>query len=257
MAREKSKTTTEQAGPNKKDPVRIASFWIIGVCIAMLLVLLGLMAWKATINNPDVYRVIVTADSIPDSLNTCNYLTYEQVDSLINVVREYDMQLTQKYQYLVEQKEQDSQVFYWGSLIVGIVVAVFGWFGFQSFTTIEDKAKSKSANVAKRTSWAETTKFLKEEGKKQIKQAAEDNLQADAIKKVKEQVLNELNTIIEERIKLYVPENKLDELSNKIDTMKSSLNPTIDKAVKEAVDNLMAKYKKPKKESSKEKEEEK
>lgn len=255
MAKAKNKTTNEQVSPNKKDKVRVASFWIIGICIAMLLLLLGLMAWRATNNNPEVYRVIVTSEAVPDSIKITDLITYEQADSLINAVREYDNQLTQKYQYLVEQKEQDSQVFYWGSLIVGIVVAVFGWFGFQSFTTIEDKAKSKAANVAKRTAWTETTKFLKEEGKKQIKQAAKDNLQEDAVKKVKEQVLNELNTTIEERIKLYVPENKYDALSNKIDTIETSLKPTIDKAVKEAVDNLMAKYKKPKKESSKDKEE--
>lgn len=255
MVKSKDTTTGGQSVPNKKDWVRVSSFWIIGVCITMLLALLGLMAWRATTNNPEVYRVIVTSYSMPDSLKSCNYLTYEQVDSLISAVRDYDLQLTQKYQYLVEQKEQDSQIFYWGSLIVGIVVAVFGWFGFQSFTTIEDKAKSKAVNVAKRTAWTETTKFLNEEGKKQINQAATEILQEDAVKKVKEHVLNDLNTTIEERIKLYVP--KYDELNNKVDHIEASLKPTIDKAVKDAVDDIMAKYKKPRKEVSKEKEEEK
>lgn len=160
MVKSRNNTTGEKSGPNKKDWVRILSFSIIVACIALLLALLCVMVWRASNNNPDVYRVIVTTDVLPDSLKAYNYMSREQADSLIEVVRSYDEQLTQKYQYLVEQKEQDSQVFYWGSLIVGIVIAVFGWFGFQSFTTIEDKAKSKAdevaKNVARRTAWNET-----------------------------------------------------------------------------------------------------
>lgn len=232
-----------------KDYVRILSFGIIVTCIALLLALLCVMVWRASNNNPDVYRVIVTTDVLPDSLKAYNYMSREQADSLIEVVRSYDEQLTQKYQYLVEQKEQDSQVFYWGSLIVGIVIAVFGWFGFQSFTTIEDKAKSRAAKVAdkvaRRIAWKETKSFLGGEGKNQIKTAAKDNLQKDAVEKTKMQVVNELNSIIDNRLKQFQSSNKVDELEKRLETLENSYKPEIEKTADAAVKKAFEKYRKP------------
>lgn len=232
-----------------KDYVRILSFGIIVTCIALLLALLCVMVWRASNNNPDVYRVIVTTDVLPDSLKAYNYMCREQADSLIEVVRSYDEQLTQKYQYLVEQKEQDSQVFYWGSLIVGVVIAVFGWFGFQSFTTIEDKAKSKAdevaKNVARRTAWNETKAFLKDQGMNQIKAAAKDNLQKDAVEKTKMQVVNELNSIIDNRLKQFQSSKKVDELEKRLETLEKSYKPEIEKTADAAVKKAFEKYRKP------------
>lgn len=261
MCRVKNNTEGGNSATNKKDWVRILSFCIIGVCIVLLLALLGLMVWRTNNNNPNVYRVIVTPDCIADSLDSSAYITYEQADSLIKAVKEYDDQLTQKYQYLVEQKEQDSQVFYWGSLIVGIVVAVFGWFGFQSFTTIEDKAKSKAGKVAttvaKRTAWNGTKSFLNEEGKKQINIAAKEILKEEEIKKIKDLVLNELNTTIDNRIKQCVPENEYDGLQRKIESLEASIQPKIENAVRDALNDLFDKLKRQTKGAEKEKEEQK
>ena len=245
MSKSTSYRPNDGESSQKKDWVRIISFGIIGLCVIMLFGLLGTMVWRATNNNPDIYRVIITTDSYPDSLTAYSYMNYEQADSLIKAVKKYDEQLTRKYQYLVEQKEQDSQVFYWGSLIVGIVIAVFGWFGFQSFTTIEDKAKSKASVVAGRTAWTATQKFLKEEGKVQIREAAKDNLQGESVKKVKEEVLNKLNTIIENRMKQYMPSNKVDDLDKRIEALEKSIQPEVDKAVSEAVKNVFEKYRRP------------
>lgn len=238
----------------QSDWVRKLSFCIIFACIALLLGLLCLMVCRATRNNPDVYRVIVTTDIVPDSLKTFNYIDQEQAESLIEAVRAYDNQLTQKYQYLVEQKEQGSQVFYWGSLIVGIVITVLGWFGFQSFTTIEDKAKKKATSEAQRTAWKETKNFLNNEGKKQISKAAEKNLQKDAIKKVKDQVVDELNSIIENRMKQYMPSNKYDDLEKRIASLEGSVITDIEKSVREAVKDVFEKYRRPVSGDSKKKE---
>lgn len=232
-----------------KDYVRILSFGIIVTCIALLLALLCVMVWRASNNNPDVYRVIMTTDVLPDSLKAYNYMSREQADSLIEVVRSYDEQLTQKYQYLVEQKEQDSQVFYWGSLIVGIVIAVLGWFGFQSFTTIEDKAKSMAAKVAdkvaRRIAWKETKRFLEGEGKNQIKTAAKDNLQKDAVEKTKMQVVNELNSIIDNRLKQFQSSKIVNELEKRLETLENSYKPEIEKTADAAVKKAFEKYRKP------------
>ena len=247
--------------PNKKDWVRILSFGIIVTCIALLLALLCVMVWRASNNNPDVYRVIVTTDVLPDSLKAYNYMSREQADSLIEVVRSYDEQLTQKYQYLVEQKEQDSQVFYWGSLIVGIVIAVFGWFGFQSFTTIEDKAKSRAAKVAdkvaRRIAWKETKSFLEGEGKKQINTAAQDIYKKETVNEVKSQVMNDLNSTIENRMGQYMPANKYNELEKKIESLETSIKPEIENAVRGALNDLFDKLRKQTKEADKGKEEKK
>lgn len=237
----------------KKDCVRTVSYIIIAFCIMLLLGLLGLMACRATKNNPEVYRVIATSDISPDSLKTYSYINYEQLDSLINAVVDYDAQLTQKYQYLVEQKEQDSQVFYWGSLIVGIVVAVFGWFGFQSFTTIEDKAKKKAEQIAYKTARSASNKFLNSEGKKIVEGSAK-KVQEDSVKNVKGQVLDELNTIIEERIDIHNQDSNISELEKRIEYLEKSVIPEIDKSVREAIQDILDKYKKSVKDDLKNKE---
>ena len=240
----KSKTIIiNEDSSQQKDWVRHLSFIIIAVCIGLLLFLLGLMVWRSTNNNPVVYRVMVTTDTSLDSLKACNYIDNEQAESLIIALRAYDEQLTQKYQYLVEQKEKDSQVFYWGSLIVGVVIAVFDWFGFQSFTTIEDKAKMKATSVANRTAWKATKKYLDEKGENQISEAIKKNLSDDAIKKVKEQVINELNTIIENRLNQHISSSKVDDLETRIDDMEKSIGPNIDKAVNMAIQEVFSKYK--------------
>ena len=249
MCESSLKETKSNNSSSGKDYVRILSFCIIGTCSALLLALLWVMVWRASNNNPDVHRVIITTDVLPDSLKAYNYMSREQADSLIEVVRNYDEQLTQKYQYLVEQKEQDSQVFYWGSLIVGIVIAVFGWFGFQSFTTIEDKAKSKADEVAKivarRTAWNKTKVFLKDQGRNQIWAAAKDNLQKDAVEKTKMQVVNELNTIIDNRLKQFQSSKKVDELEKRLEKLENSYKPEIEKTADAAVKKAFEKYRKP------------
>jgi apolipoprotein N-acyltransferase len=253
MSKSKTYFNNTNDSSQKKDWVRNLSLGIIATCILLLLGLMSLMVWRTTNNNPEVYRVIVTSDITPDSLKAYNYMNSEQADSLINAIKTYDAQLIQKYQYLVEQKEQDSQIFFWGSLIVGIIIAVFGWFGFQSFTTIEDKAKKKAENVAKnvaqRTAWKETKNYLTEEGKKLIEKTAKENRQDAEVVKIKDQVKDELNTIIENRLKQYMPSNKYDELEKRIESLEKSVIADIDKSVREAVKDMLGKYMRPKKTS--------
>ena len=100
-------------------------------------------------------------------------------------------------------------------------------------------------------------KAWKEEGKKQINTAAQSILKEEAVKKVKDLVLDELNTAIENRMNQYMPANKYDELEKKIGTLESTIKPDVEKAAKDAVDELMQKYKKQTKGAEKGKEEEK
>ena len=255
MCKLKHSSVAGKNTPQKADLVRVLSFVIIAICIVLLLALLCIMVYRTMRLNPEVHRVIVTTDSLPDSLRAHNSLDYEQADSLIRAIRSYDEQLNQKYQYLIEQKEQNNQIFSWGSLIVGIVVAVFGWFGFQSFSTIEDKAQRKAQSVANRTAWKATNQYLKDKAPDQIEDVAKQSLQKKTVEKVKGMVLNELNTIIENRLKLYSPSDRIDAIENRIGTLENSLGARIDDAVDEAVQVIFNKYRRPTKDSSERKEE--
>lgn len=73
--------------------------------------------------------------------------------------------------------------------------------------------------------------------------------------KVKEQVVNELNTIIEKRIEQYIPSSKVDDLDRRMASLEKSVKPEIDKTVKEAMKVMFEKYRRPVKEDSKKKEE--
>lgn len=97
-----------------------------------------------------------------DSLSNKNYLAKEQVDSLVTVIRHQESQLADKYQYVLEQKMNQDQYFSLGTFLVGVVLSVFGFFGYKSIKSIEEKANKDAERAAKQTSEDVTREYLNE-----------------------------------------------------------------------------------------------
>lgn len=97
-----------------------------------------------------------------DSLCTKNYLAKEQVDSLITAIKHQESQLSDKYQYVLEQKMNQDQYFSLGTFLVGVVLSVFGFFGYKSIKSIEEKANKDAERAAKQTSEDVTREYLNE-----------------------------------------------------------------------------------------------
>ena len=74
---------------------------------------------------------------------------------------------------------------------------------------------------------------------------------------MKDLVLNELNTTIDNRIRQCMPEEKYDGLQKEIESLEASIQPKIEKAVRDALNDLFDKLKRQTKEAEKGKEEQK
>jgi hypothetical protein len=82
------------------------------------------------------------------------------VDSINNIITQHEILLKEHYRYLLEKRDWDDSIVTIGSLLVGIIISILGFFGFRSFKSIEEKssevAKEESQFIAKQ----QTNKYL-------------------------------------------------------------------------------------------------
>ena len=213
---------------------KITSFVLVLVCIGALLFGLVFYVVKVGCKEQKVERILVYTSAVPDSTMAINYISKEQIDSLIKEVRQYDAQLSEKYQYLIEQKEQDSQLFYWGSLIVGIVVSVVGWFGYQSFSSVEEKA----IKAAKESSGDYLAKNLTTEVANQSKTYFEST----ASNTLKDQIKNDLDAVIQTKVDNLNLVDEVNNLKTELSNTKVGINQTVDAAVQAAIEAMLENY---------------
>lgn len=223
----------------RTDWVTVGSYTIIFLSVMLLLFGVAFLSFRSFTNNPNIIRVVVTTDGAkPDSIKSCAYISYSQADSLIQVVRSYDNELNQKYQYLIEQKEQDSQLFYWGSLLVGLIIAIFGWFGFKSLNSIEDKAKRLAVSKAENTARITSRNYMKTDGIAAIKQAARQFYSDKTLEELRGMVIEDLNGLIEKRL-----EDNIAQLTERVDKLETDNKRNIEECVAATFDDFIDKLK--------------
>lgn len=88
--------------------------------------------------NVQQYQVVLTVN--PDSSFDAETFSY-YTDSLIQVINKHEYVLEERYNAILEEK-QDAQR-YWSiaGVVASIIIAVFGVFGYKSFKDIENKCE--------------------------------------------------------------------------------------------------------------------
>lgn len=193
--------------------------WIMFVLILGFIVCSVYYFCFSTSKMPSVSKVLVQVEQ-SDSLDFDRMYTQEQVDSLIAVVKGYELKLDEKYQYLLEKREDDDRYKTWGALLIGLFVSVLGFFGYKSFKDIkshcEEIAKSEAATKASEiaTSQAETTAALKAneylEGHidEKINEAMTDHYNEEATNVLKQRIIDELRPAISAEIEVKLRDNQ-------------------------------------------------
>lgn len=118
-------------------------------------------------------------------------MSKEQADSLISIVKHHEQELAEKYQYALEQKIDQNQYFSLGTFIVGVVLSIFGFFGYKSIKSIEAKANKDAERAAKQTSEDVTKEYLNEKLQGKISIAAENIFNSVGAETMKAKVLDE------------------------------------------------------------------
>lgn len=186
---------------------------ILASCVVAIIIVSAVWCCR-TCFKPEVQpiRIEITAS---DSLKMANYLSKEQADSLITIVRRHERELAERYQYALEQKMNQDQYFSFGTFLVGVVLSIFGFFGYKSIKSIEEKANNDAERAAKQTSEDVTKSYLDEKLDGKVSIAAENifkSIGAETMKSIviqetikhDEEYINSLIANLEKELKDYI-----------------------------------------------------
>lgn len=139
---------------------KLASWMLFAVVISLLVALCACVV-RSFWNHVDVHRVeivfapcdsIALADVSPDGSKFL--VSKESLDSVVTRLELHENELNQKYQYILEKREGEDNYRNIFMLVFGIAASVAGFFGYRSFSNIEEKAmqiaEAKSGEVVNR-----------------------------------------------------------------------------------------------------------
>jgi len=143
----------------KEDIDRLAS-WLLFLCVVALIVVSVTFAIQKIYHSNSAVRVNIVLDEGALSSDSTMYAK-DGIDSLISIVSKHEQALSDKYQYMLEQNEMDEKMLSLGTLLVGIVLSVFGFFGYKSMKAVEEKAENVAKSTAEITAKEEVLNYLK------------------------------------------------------------------------------------------------
>lgn len=191
--------------------------WIMFFLILAFIACSGYYFYCSTTNMPSVRKVIVETAQV-DSLGMEVVYSREQVDSIIEVVRDYELKLDEKYKYLLEKREDDDRFKTWGALLIGLFVSVLGFFGYKSFKDIknhsEEIAKTEANTIAgsvattkaEATATLKTNEYLEQHLDAKITEAMTAHYNDEATNVLKRRIIDELRPVIDEIIEVRMKE---------------------------------------------------
>lgn len=197
-----------------------AEFVLIS-CILAILFCICCWVYGAFIKVPVCHPIrieVVESDKMLGS----NYISKEEADSLISVIKRQERMMEDKYQYVLDQKMNEDRYFSIGTFVVGVVISIFGFFGFKSLKSIEEKAKEDSQRVATQTSEDVTKEYLKQrlqglitiESEKLLKSSAAESLKKEILDSVYKKIEENINSLPEEVSETQQTENVSDSDDN-------------------------------------------
>ena len=126
--------------------VKVMQIILVGLCVVVFLVLLSLYGAK-TIRSVDPVRMELNLST--DSTEVVSLQAKQLADSLISEIQKQETILEDKYRYFIEQQSNTQDLLTVGSVILGIIVSLVGFFGISTMKSIEDKARKIGEESAK------------------------------------------------------------------------------------------------------------
>lgn len=116
---------------------------VVGAIFAFLMY--GKMQNRETVKHEYVYTIRV------DSTGVVTNESQAQIDSVVESIKEHEHAIKDRYEYILEQRENSENFLTIGGIFVTIVLSVFGFFGYKSFKSIEEDAKAQAKKIAEDT----------------------------------------------------------------------------------------------------------
>lgn len=119
---------------------------LIGICI---LGLVGAFAYSCFLfSKKNVQDVNVQIVMKVDSTGVLTEDSKQQVDKMKEEIIRHEQLLEDRYKNVLEQKENMNDMLTIGGMFLTIVLALFGFFGYKSMNTLEDKVKADAKSAA-------------------------------------------------------------------------------------------------------------
>lgn len=120
---------------------------LLFLCAVALLLGLVLYAtgMKHTTNRTEITFMVKA-----DSTGMVTPETRAMADSIVGVLTKDEQLLADKYQYVIDQQAKTQDFLAIGGILLGIIVSIVGFFGYDKMQAIEDKAKDLAESSAKK-----------------------------------------------------------------------------------------------------------
>lgn len=199
------------------DALSISLFFILAVAMIISLVFFA----KSCSNEPSPQTLSICV-SYADSLKQKPIYSRDAVDSLVSAVRGYDLELDERYQYLLDKRSEDERYKNLVVFIMGVAASLFAFFGFRSLkdirensdeiakNTAESTAKDTANKVASEKAESKTVSYLSENLNSAIQEVLVSSYNDESLSVMKQQIIGELSSTLDKKF-----DNLRSELANK------------------------------------------
>jgi hypothetical protein len=209
----------KQSGPERNCGCsdKILGHFVIAFCIIALLVCSCIWFYYTFANPPRINKVEIKFIS-SDSLLNKNYITGEQADSLISLMNRHEAEIADKYQYFIEQKYNEDKYFSIFTVLLGVIFSLFGFFGYKTMSSIEEKAiktaQDKADDIAKSVADKVAREYMERNVSTYVGEASETLFNSKAAETLKMNLKESLYSELETRLTQLVEEHSSEDSNN-------------------------------------------
>jgi len=206
--------------------------WLVFILVAGVIVFSLIFMVKDLWKSPDIQELVIKielGDSIPKRIVDHHVYYVEEIDSLIKLVEKYELQLDNKYQYIIDKQQEDDRLKTWGTMIVGVIVSLCGFWGYKS---MKDLREDITKNTEK-TSEIAVNSYLEKKLQGKVNDALQNTYKTEVVDIIKNHVFNTLNSSEDPIVK-----NKVNEKMES-DEFEKRLKKKINEVVVEVVNSMI------------------
>ena len=115
-------------------------FCAVSVVVAIVIFAIG--SKREVVKHEYTYTIKV------DSAGNVTPAAQLQVDSMISTIKQHEHLIQDRYDYVLGQRENSQDYLTVGGIFVTVILSIFGFFGYKSFKSIEEDAKSSAKKIA-------------------------------------------------------------------------------------------------------------
>lgn len=192
---------------NTSNFIKYTQLVLLLICIGAFIAALIMYGYK--VKNTTIHYTL-NHTICTDSTGVITAESRILADSIFNEIQKHEKILEDKYQYFIEQKSNTQDILTIGSIILGIIVSLVGFFGYSTIQSIEEKAKKIGENAAKEN-YNDTTRELID---KRFAELLQSRLWPEYTKKIDE----DLNKFKRDKM------SDIDDLKEQIESIQIQIN---------------------------------